>query len=215
LSSRIEELLSSVEMAAQTQRYARRFIDKKLNMPVTSIHQGQVHICAGREAICTVLGSCVSACIRDVELGFGGMNHFLLPSKQDEFAKCSLDVCLYGQWCMELLLNGLYKLGAQKKNLEVKIFGGGNVLEFSSFPAGEKNIEFVRHYLLNEGLEIDSEDVGDIFTRKLYYFPHNGRVKLKRSKVDLNSLELKQEKEYETNLKVEPIVGEIEIFSRH
>ena len=32
------------------------------------------------EVIITVLGSCVSACIRDVETGIGGMNHFMLAS---------------------------------------------------------------------------------------------------------------------------------------
>ena len=32
------------------------------------------------EVIVTILGSCVSACIRDVETGIGGMNHFMLAS---------------------------------------------------------------------------------------------------------------------------------------
>ena len=35
------------------------------------------------EAITTVLGSCVSACIRDPHAQVGGMNHFMLPEDDD------------------------------------------------------------------------------------------------------------------------------------
>jgi len=54
--------------------------------PVTAswtikVMPGRFHITArADEVIVTVLGSCVSACIRDVETGVGGMNHFMLAS---------------------------------------------------------------------------------------------------------------------------------------
>ena len=32
-------------------------------------------------ALVTVLGSCVSACLRDRDTGIGGMNHFMLPDE--------------------------------------------------------------------------------------------------------------------------------------
>ena len=43
------------------------------------IQPGEYYVSSGEEIITTVLGSCVSACIRDTRIGIGGMNHFMLP----------------------------------------------------------------------------------------------------------------------------------------
>jgi chemotaxis protein CheD len=40
---------------------------------------GEYFVTRNDEIITTVLGSCISACVRDPVLGFGGMNHFMLP----------------------------------------------------------------------------------------------------------------------------------------
>ena len=52
-------------------------------MPAATILPGQYYVTGGRELITTVLGCCVSACIRDRIFGIGGMNHFMLPISGD------------------------------------------------------------------------------------------------------------------------------------
>ncbi len=180
---------------------------KKFGLPVTIISIGQIHICAENEGICTIVGSCITACIRDPILKIGGMNHFILPGNANDKRQ---EANLYGQWCMELLLNGLYKLGAKKKNLEAKIFGGGNILSYNELQPGAKNIEFIRTYLNNEHINIHTEDLGSNCSRKLYYFPENGDVKLKRTLYASKELNNESDAIKQINRTLQP--GDIEIF---
>jgi hypothetical protein len=54
----------------------RRF-DARVNGVVATLLPGDYYVAIEGEMISTVLGSCVSACIRDRRMGFGGMNHFM------------------------------------------------------------------------------------------------------------------------------------------
>ena len=53
-------------------------------MVAAKILPGEYYVTTQNEMIVTVLGSCVSACIRDPIFGIGGMNHFMLPSQNNE-----------------------------------------------------------------------------------------------------------------------------------
>ena len=77
--------------------------------------------------VSTLLGSCVAACIRDPIAGVGGMNHFLLPGEDTRPAHAQ-DAERYGDYLMELLVNGLMKKGAQRERLEAKLFGGARMM---------------------------------------------------------------------------------------
>ncbi|MNH43310.1 Chemoreceptor glutamine deamidase CheD [compost metagenome] len=45
---------------------------------------------------------------------------------------------------------------------------------------GERNTEFVRQYLQTERIPLVSEDVLDIYPRKVVYFPATGKALVKR-----------------------------------
>ncbi len=95
-----------------------------------------------------MLGSCVSACIRDPLAQVGGMNHFMLPedgSFREEPRSTALDrqATRYGSYAMESLINDLLKLGAARERLEIKLFGGGRILA-SMTDIGARNIAFIR-----------------------------------------------------------------------
>ena len=64
--------------------------------------------------ISTLLGSCVAACIRDPVAGVGGMNHFLLPG--EDARSHAHDAERYGDYLMELLINGIMKQGGQRES---------------------------------------------------------------------------------------------------
>ena len=75
---------------------------------------GEYYVTRSDEAITTVLGSCISACIRDPVLRVGGMNHFMLPEDNSAARHVSTPVGLstrYGSHAMESLINDLLKLG--------------------------------------------------------------------------------------------------------
>ena len=113
------------------------------------IFSGDWHVSTkANEVLITILGSCVSACIRDPIAGIGGMNHFLLPGDESVVAQVS-DAARYGVFAMESLINGILKAGGRKDRLEFKVFGGGNVIN-NSQKIGSKNAAFIRNFLKNE-----------------------------------------------------------------
>ena len=126
--------------------------------------------------IVTVLGSCIAACLWDRAMRVGGMNHFMLPEGDSSDASGR-----YGSYAMELLINEMLKLGARRESMQAKIFGGGQVMaNFTTMNVGERNTSFVTDYLHTERIPIVSEDVLDIYPRKVVYFPATGKVMVKR-----------------------------------
>ena len=59
--------------------HVRRFWDPAQDCVTVKILPGEFYVSAQQEMVSTVLGSCVSACVRDKRRGIGGMNHFMLP----------------------------------------------------------------------------------------------------------------------------------------
>lgn len=156
------------------------YYDNHFSIDAVKILPGEYYATVRPMLIITVLGSCVAACIRDKISGIGGMNHFMLPFVSD-FGESINTSARYGTYAMEVLIKQLLEMGAQRKNLEAKIFGGGNLLKsFTLDKVGERNATFVRNYLKQESIPIVAEDLLDIYPRKIYFFPEQGTVKVKK-----------------------------------
>jgi chemotaxis protein CheD len=165
--------------------------------------------------IVTVLGSCVSACIRDTELGIGGMNHFMLPDADpDKDISGPLSkAARYGSFAMEVLINHLLKMGARRSRLEAKVFGGGNVLPgFTKMNVGQRNADFVLQFLRSEQIRVTARDLVDTCPRKVFFFPASGKVLVKRMTVMRNTTILQREADYRKQLDQKRSGGEIELF---
>ncbi len=192
-----------------------RYWDPSLEAFVAKLLPGEYYVSARNEVICTVLGSCVSACIRDRTRGLGGMNHFMLPIDQSSGTSAWSEgvsaATRYGNVAMEMLVNDLLKLGARRQNLEVKLVGGGKVLAAAT-DVGANNIEFVRRYVETEGFTVAGEDLGDTYPRKVYYFPQTGKVRVKKLLKLNNTTIFDREKAYMQNLKTAPASGGVELF---
>jgi chemotaxis protein CheD len=192
-----------------------RYWDRKHNMPAAKILPGEYYVTRNNEIITTVLGSCVSACIRDRILGVGGMNHFMLPVSAGSVWSGVDDpvssATRYGNHAMEIMINDILSYGGRRSNLEVKIFGGGKIMA-STADVGGKNIEFVHQYLKNEGLQLLNEDVGNIYPRKVLYYPATGRVRLKKLRHLHNDTIVRREQAYRQNLDGKPVAGGVELF---
>jgi chemotaxis protein CheD len=196
--------------------HVNRYFDNKHQVWSSKILPGEFYVTAHGEMIGTVLGSCISACVRDVKLGIGGMNHFMLPVQTEHSTEqwgsdANTSATRYGNWAMEYLLNTLYKLGATKQNIEVKLFGGGQVLA-SMTDIGQRNILFAYDFLRKEGLEVKAADVGDIYSRKILYFPDTGAVKVRRITTTKNETIINREKGYMDSIKEQDNSSNIELF---
>jgi chemotaxis protein CheD len=137
---------------------------------------GELHVTSENVAITTVLGSCVSACVRDVKRGIGGINHFMLPNVLRGDAG---DSARYGVYALEVLVNQVLGGVGKRGDLEVKVFGGGRVIDAGG-DIGRSNIELVRRFFAAENLAIVSEDLGDQFARRIRYWPTTGRAQIQR-----------------------------------
>ncbi len=186
--------------------------DRFLNADAVKILPGEYFVTSGQEVLVTVLGSCISACIRDTMTGVGGMNHFMLPDEgKRELTGTS---ARYGNYAMEVLINHLFKLGARRSRLEAKVFGGGAVMEsLSATKVGQMNAEFVLSYLQTEGIPVVSKDLLDSYPRKIYFFPHSGRVLVKKLHRVHNDTLFTREKDYQKRLKSSKIEGDVELFT--
>lgn len=126
-------------------------------------------------AIMTVLGSCVSACLRDRSSGIGGMNHFMLPSSDESGSM------RYGAHAMDVLIDRLLSAGAAREHLEAKVFGGGRVLAgLNALNVGERNAAFVLDYLSRGRIRVMASDLNEAHPRKVVFFPRSGRVLVRR-----------------------------------
>ena len=131
-------------------------------------------------AFSTTLGSCMSVCAYDPIAGVGGMNHFLLPeAPANEDCDSFSQSFRYGSAAIEVLLNALYKNGAAKNGLRIKIFGGGKVMSTLSHDVGKQNIKFTKNFFERETMRIESEDIGGLNARRVVFFPRSGKVLLK------------------------------------
>jgi chemotaxis protein CheD len=186
---------------------------------VTTIHQGDCLVGGEKDVtFSTILGSCVSACVRDVEAMVGGMNHFLLAEPSGNSRDRYGASARYGAFAMEQLINKVLTRGTGRKaNLEIKVFGGG-LINAALTDVGAKNIEFVREFLHNEGYALAGEDVGGAFARRVMFKPHSGRAFVKRldssaaANVAREELSVVRSRVAATPAPSRPSAGDIELF---
>jgi chemotaxis protein CheD len=196
--------------------HVNRYWDGSHGRFAAKILPGEYYVTCIDEMVVTVLGSCVSACVRDSRLGIGGMNHFMLPVNkgrsggswdQDSLGNSTR----YGSFAMERLINDILRNGGRRQNLEVKIFGGGRILAHVT-DIGRKNIDFVQHYVQTEGLRLLASDVGDVYPRKVYYLPSTGKAYVKKLMILKNETIMEREKAYMDELTAKPVGGEATLF---
>lgn len=188
-----------------------RYHDRHFSQEAVKILPGEYFVTTQNMLIVTVLGSCVSVCLRDPLAGVSGMNHFLLPSDNGGGDLIS-DSARYGVFAMDILINHMLKLGANRQRLEAKVFGGGNVLKgFTAINVGERNAEFVLDYLATEQIPILAKDLLDFYPRKIYFFSDTGEVLVRKIKKLHNNTIMDRESAYRLQLRPQQS-GSVEMF---
>jgi chemotaxis protein CheD len=192
--------------------HVRRLRDERYPHEIASILPGEYFVSREPMIVYTVLGSCVSACVRDPLAGVGGMNHFMLPVPGGDGRSDSWGASgRYGCYAMELLVNEILKRGGQRDRLEVKVFGGGKIYD-SNMDVGAVNAAWVLDYLEREGFRPVTVDLRDLYPRKVYYFTESGRVLMKKIRRVKNRTILEREARYRASLGQPYTGGEITLF---
>jgi chemotaxis protein CheD len=189
------------------------YYDHKFSRDAVKILPGEYYVTRGNKMIVTVLGSCIAVCLRDYQTGYGGMNHFLLPSDGAVESGLLTESARYGTYAMEVLINQLMKAGAQRSRLEAKVFGGGNMLQGLTLNnVGQRNADFVLDYLQREQIPLVAQDLLGIYPRKVYFFPDTGQVLVRKLRSLHNTTILDRESEYRMRVRDLHQSGDVDLF---
>jgi chemotaxis protein CheD len=190
----------------------RRYRDPRFDAIAVKVFPGEHYVTANPdEMLVTILGSCVTACIRDPLAGVGGMNHFMLPEAQGGGWDTASGSMRYGNVAMERLINDILVQGGLRQRLEIKVFGGGNVMKGTA-NIGHRNADFVETYLLAENLPTTAHHLRGNLPRRVHYFPSTGRVMLLELQRTEEQAVVRSERLYKSQIQVEPIAGSAELF---
>ncbi len=173
------------------------------NLKRIIIDPGEYYVSNENIIISTLLGSCVSACLWDPVHRVVGMNHFLLANKRYQHGGevIASEAGRYGIHSMEMLINSMLKLGAQRRLLRAKAFGGGNVLPVTGssdnfFAVGDVNSRFIREFLANEGIPMVKEHLGGTIGRVIHFHSLDYSVYMKRIEHQREVQVIEQEHRY-------------------
>lgn len=168
-----------------------------------TIDPGEFYVTGGDEIISTLLGSCVAACLWDPVSRIIGMNHFLLatPSNPGKTPLILSESGRYGIHAMELLINAMLQHGAERRRLQAKVFGGGNVLKLEQdkvkfFDIGQLNSTFIREFLETEKIPLVASSLGGDFGRVIHFAADDYSVYMKRIVSAAQNELIQQEKTY-------------------
>ena len=167
-----------------------------------SLNPGEFHASAEPVTISTLLGSCVAACLYDPVNRVIGMNHFLLSNRRysRELPNTLSEAGRYGIYAMELLINDMMRIGAKRKNLRAKAFGGATIFsqsqEVGNFHCvGEVNIRFIRAFLESERIPLVAEGMGGELGRVIHFSNGDFTVYMRMIRGDRSKILARRDRE--------------------
>jgi chemotaxis protein CheD len=128
------------------------------------------------------LGSCIGVVIYDPLVMVGGLLHFMLPDSQIDTQKAQRNPWMFADTGIPSLFKEAYKLGAEKKRMEVKVAGGSQIMDGSGFfSIGKKNYAALRKIFSANGVLIRAEDIGGSVNRTVSLELSSGKVHIRTS----------------------------------
>jgi chemotaxis protein CheD len=112
------------------------------------------------------LGSCIAVIVHDPVRLAGGMIHYMLPLSETAPEKAKIRPAMFADTGIPLLFQSMYQLGCQKKDLVVKVAGGGALYDDKGlFSIGKRNYTVLRKMFWRSNVLIRAEDVGGAKSR--------------------------------------------------
>lgn len=154
-------------------------------VPVEHLKIGECILSRRPMLVTTVLGSCVSVTFHHPGTRAGAIFHAMLPSRRMDGKPGSMS-CKYVDAAVEGVMRRLDALGIPRRELAVKLFGGGftiqperKTLVRDVVDVGLKNVEAARAELARLGLRAGCEKVLGDRGRKLFFHTATGEVWLR------------------------------------
>ena len=123
------------------------------------------------------LGSCIAVMVYDPAKHIGGMIHYMLPLSKTNPAKAAEKPAMFADTGIPLLFERMYALGVQKKDLIVKVAGGGKLYDDNGmFDIGHRNYTILRKLFWKNNVLITAEDVGGAKSRTARLYLADGKV---------------------------------------
>jgi chemotaxis protein CheD len=140
------------------------------------LQPGQIVVSKQECRVTTILGSCVAVALYDPVQGVGGINHYLLPRGPRDS-----DSARFGAVALPRLLREVVAIGADRRRIVAKVFGGACVLgnAMGRHDIGRQNVEAAVQFLAAERILVTAEDMGGSRGRKLVFRTTDGVVWLK------------------------------------
>lgn len=128
------------------------------------------------------LGSCIGIAIYDPVVKIGGLLHYMLPDSQIDTQKAQKNPWMFADTGIPLFFKEAYRLGAEKRRMEVRVAGGSQILDESGFfNIGKRNYMALRKIFWSNNVLIRAEDVGGNVNRTLFLELSSGKVWVKTS----------------------------------
>ena len=138
---------------------------------------GEYFISKKPHSVTTLLGSCVAVCLYSRPAGFGGVNHYMLPTNDAEVRSAK-----YGDYAIKTLIQFLERGAGSLRGAEAMIFGGAAVVGAirSGSNIGKKNVALARSMLKSYKIPITKEQVGGVQGMKIKYHTWDNTVKWRK-----------------------------------
>jgi chemotaxis protein CheD len=153
------------------------------DLPGISLQPGELYLARTPMILQTILGSCVGVTFRSVRLGAGALCHGVLP--RCPAGADPTDLYRYVDFSIRYLASKFDELGASRREVEVKLFGGADVLPVSAArvskaTVGAQNCEAALEVLGKEGFSIAASDLGGNVGRTIRFDTQSGEVLVHR-----------------------------------
>jgi chemotaxis protein CheD len=122
------------------------------------------------------LGSCIAVIVHDPKRRVGGMIHYMLPLSEIAPEKAKDKPAMFADTGIPELFRTMYGMGCDKKDLVVKVAGGGALYDDKGlFSIGKRNYTVLRKMFWKAGVMIAAEDVGGARSRTARLWVGDGR----------------------------------------
>lgn len=155
--------------------------------PDVDLQPGELYFARTPAILRTILGSCIGVTFWSPRLGAGALCHGVLPRCPQNWPAGSTmeEGHRYVDFSIRYLARQFYALGASRGEIEVKLFGGADVLSAAGGRPGRPTVGALNRLaaeevLAEEGLIVAASDVGGIRGRRIHFHTGTGAVLLHR-----------------------------------
>jgi len=147
---------------------------------VVGVADMKVSACPEDVIVTHALGSCLGISAHDSSVPVGGLLHVMLPTSAVNPEKAAANPYMFVDTALPPFFHTLYKLGATKRNLVIKVAGGANIhgVTKDTFAIGKRNIIVVKKMFWRNNVLIEAQDVGGSHARTMYLEIGTGKVTL-------------------------------------